>query len=272
MNAKKEKYSSSFFFSLLLHGIILFALLASFDLSSKMFVLENADKNIEIINARVMSVPLPKTEKAIPKTHKMLTKPIVPKPAEPVVQPVNKQVIAISDKKEKKLQQDKIAAQLLADIKKQKMKQIKQKTIKQKTLDAAFEKDLKQMAAKSLQQDMLQEQKKMAGARTQKVRGEVDKYKALILQTISQNWLIPPSVNKKLSAELMIRVAPGGIVLDVQIIKSSGDEGLDNSARSAVFKASPLPVPKDSDAFEPFRQFVLKVKPEDILNAENWES
>lgn len=271
MNAKKEKYSSSFFFSLLLHIIILFALLASFDFSAKMFVLENSDQKMEVINARVLT-SLPKPEKAIPKPPKVIPKPIVQKMPEPEVQPVKKNVIAISDKKEKKLQQDKLAAQMLADINKQKMQQIKQKKIKQKTLANEFEKDLKQMAAKSLQQDMLQEQKKMAGARTQKVHGEVDKYKALILQTISQNWLIPPSVNKNLSAELMIRVAPGGIVLDVQIIKSSGDEGLDNSARSAVFKASPLPVPKDSDAFEPFRQFVLKVRPKDILNAENWES
>jgi colicin import membrane protein len=37
---------------------------------------------------------------------------------------------------------------------------------------------------------------------------------------------------------------------------------LDRSARAAVFKASPLPVPKEPDAFEAFRQFILKVKPE----------
>jgi colicin import membrane protein len=158
---------------------------------------------------------------------------------------------------------------MLADIQKQTHKE---KKIKQKSIASEFEKDMKQMAARSLQQDMLQEQKKMAGARAQQVRGQVDKYKALILQTISQNWLIPPSVNKNLYAELMIRVAPGGVVLDVQVIKSSGDEGLDHSAQTAVFKSSPLPVPKDSDAFEPFRQFVLKVKPKDILNTENWES
>src|SRR5579872_842676 len=266
MNARKEKYSSPFFFSLLLHVIVLSILIVSFDWSSTMPVLQNSDKNNEVINARVLtSVPIPK--KIIPTPEKFIPKPIEETPQP--VQPVKKQAIAISDKKEKKLQQDKIAQQMLADIKKQTKKQ---KKIKQKNIASEFEKDIKQMAAKSLQQDMLQEQKKMAGARTQQVKGEVNKYKALILQAISQNWLIPPSVNKNLSAELMIRVAPGGVVLDVLVTKSSGDPSLDNSARSAVFKASPLPVPKDSDAFEPFRQFVLKVRPKDILNAENWET
>jgi colicin import membrane protein len=234
-------------------------------------VLENSDQNNEIINARVLTV-MPVHKKIVPEPKKVIPKPkpIAPQmETKPVLQPIKKQAIAISDKKEKKLQQDKMAEQMLADIKNQTHQK---KHVKQKSLAAEFDKDLKQMAATSLQQDMLQEQKKMAGARSQKVRGEVDKYKALILQTISQNWIIPPSVNKNLFAELMIRVAPGGMVLDVQIIKSSGDEGLDNSARSAVFKASPLPVPKDSDAFEPFRQFVLKVRPKDILNSENWEN
>lgn len=288
MSAPRKKYSSPFLFSLLLHVVIIVALIASFDWSSKMAVLENSDKNLQVINARVVtSVSAPK--RVVPVPQKVIPKPAPlpppvkpepiknPEPVKPAVvaksqsvpPPPKKQTIAISDKKEKKLQQDNIAQQMLADIKKQASTQ---KKIKQKAITAEFEKELKQMAAKSLQQDMLQEQKKMAGARTQQVRGEVNKYKALILQIISQNWLIPPSVNKELYAELMIRVAPGGVVLDVQVIKSSGDSGLDHSAQTAVFKSSPLPVPKDSDAFEPFRQFVLKVKPKDILNSENWES
>jgi colicin import membrane protein len=268
MHVTKQK---SVFFSVLLHVIILTALIVSFDFASKMPVVENADKNMEVIQARVMT-SIPTQKKIMPEPEKFIPDPVaVPHPKQPpkvqkkpeVIQPPKKQAIAISDKKEKKLQQDKIAQQMLADIKKQ---TIKQKKVKQKAVTSEFEKDLQALAAKSLQKQMLEEQKRMMGARNQKVQGEVNKYKALILQAISQNWLVPPSVNKNLSAELMIRVAPGGTVLDVQVVKSSGDDGLDHSARTAVFKASPLPVPRDSDAFEPFRQFVLKVKPKDILN------
>jgi colicin import membrane protein len=63
----------------------------------------------------------------------------------------------------------------------------------------------------------------------------------------------------------MIRLAPGGEVLQVSITKTSGDPSLDSSARAAVLKASPLPVPNDPALFAAFRQFALKVKPENIL-------
>ena len=49
-------------------------------------------------------------------------------------------------------------------------------------------------------------------------------------------------------------------------LNESGDPALDSSARVAVMKASPLPVPSNSDDFEPFRQFILKVKPENVVS------
>ena len=105
----------------------------------------------------------------------------------------------------------------------------------------------------------------MQGTQTRQAQGEVNKYKALILQSISEHWMIPPQVDKTLSCELRIRLAPGGEVLDVQVTRSSGDVALDHSARAAVLKASPLPVPTNADEFEAFREFALKVKPENVL-------
>jgi colicin import membrane protein len=180
--------------------------------------------------------------------------------------PVAKQAIVIPDKKQKKLKQDLLQKQLLADLKTQTQKQ---KKIKQQSIQSAFEKEMNDLKAKSLQQQMLQEQKRLASVMTQQTKGVVDKYKALILQTISQHWIIPNNVDKHLTAELLVRVAPGGLVLEVQLIKSSGDDILDRSARAAIFKSSPLPVPADVDAFESFKQFVLKVKPENVLSTDN---
>lgn len=262
---------NAFLYSLLLHTIILTVLVVSFDFSAPMPVVENS-KNKEVINAMVMDAPSPPT--------KILQKPIPPKPvAPPLPKPiepkpsvktqmvsVKKPTIIIADKKQKKLKQDLIQKQLLADLKKQTEQQ---KKIKQKAIQAAFEKEMKEIKARSLQQQMLQEQKRLASVMTQQMRGVVDKYKALILQIISQHWIVPGNIDKHLTAELLIHVAPGGLVLDVQLIKSSGDAALDRSARAAVFKASPLPVPTDSEAFESFKQFVLKVKPENVLMTDN---
>ncbi len=265
---------NAFYFSLVLHLIILTVLVVSFDFSAPMPVVENSN-NKEVINAMVMETPQKPTkilQKAAPPMP-AAPKPIAPKPmpvkpmvkAAPVV-PTKTPVIAIAEKKQKKTKQDLIQKQLLADLKQQTQHQ---KKVKQRAIQAAFEKEMNEIKAKSLQQQMLQEQKRLANVMTQQTRGVVDKYKALILQAISQRWIVPNNVDKHLTAELLVHVAPGGLVLDVQLIKSSGDEALDRSARAAVFKASPLPVPTDTEAFESFKQFVLKVKPENVLATDN---
>lgn len=281
------KPNNAFYFSLVLHLIVLTLLVVSFDFSSPMPVVENSNK--EVINAVMMDAPhtpskilqkMPPLPKPItaPKLiepqpiaplppKQIIPKPIEPKPiVKPKIEPITKPAIAISDKKQKKIKEDLIQKQLLADLNTQTQKQ---KKIKQTNIEAAFAKEMNEIKEKSLQQQLLQEQKRLASVMSQQTRGVVDKYKALILQTISQNWIIPNNVDKHLTAQLLIRVAPGGLVLDVQLIKSSGDETLDRSARAAVFKSSPLPVPTDTEAFAAFKQFVLKVKPENVMSTDN---
>jgi colicin import membrane protein len=109
------------------------------------------------------------------------------------------------------------------------------------------------------------EQSKEASQQAQIMQGVVDQYKALILQAIGQNWIIPPGADKQSSAELFIRLAPDGTVISVKLIKSSGNPALDESAITAVQKASPLPVPNDLQQFNAFRQINLVVKPDIIL-------
>lgn len=182
---------------------------------------------------------------------------------------LEKKKLAELKKLQEKMQHELLAKDLLADMaklnKQQKQQQEKQKKVSRKELQQQFQKTLREQAEKSLRQQLLNEEIKLQGAQSRQAQGVVNKYKALILQAISEHWLVPTQANKSLYSELMIRVAPGGVVLDVQITKSSGDPSLDSSARAAVLKASPLPVPSDPAAFTAFRQFVLKVKPENIL-------
>ncbi len=280
---EKKKYDRAWFFSLLLHIVFLLVLVVGFEFSSPMAVEKNSDKNIEVIDAVVMntpptqpkfnplpSPPKPVMPKPVEKPPVPVTKPkAVPPVPDPKVVEAKKQAIAIADKKLKKMREEKLAQQLLADIKKQTQKQ--QKKLKQKTLETEFAKEMHALNAKAKalkQQQLLREQKKLEGMRSQQLQGVVDKYKALITQAISRRWLVPGGVNKKLVCQLLIRLAPGGIVLDVQLVKSSGNLALDRSARDAVFKASPLPVPMEAASFEQFRQFVLKVKPENVMSGD----
>jgi len=297
---KSPQENKNFFtWSVFLHIAVFLFLIASVNFTGTMPVFENAEKKTDLITAVVMndvSEPLQPIKPSQPLTPPPVLKELTPKPKpdpkpepkskpepkpvpmppKPVPRPkvaeVKKPDIVIPDKKKQKpLQQDLIAKQLLADLKKQKdqQKKVKDKA-KQKNIEAAFANELKELNAKSLQQQMRKEQQRLASERAQQAQGIVDKYKALILQAISQQWVLPPTVDKKRYAELLIRVAPGGAVLDVELIRGSGDVTLDRSARAAVFKASPLPVPKEPDAFDAFRQFTLKVKPETILGGDSW--
>lgn len=242
----------SFFYAVLLHIILLSFLIVSFDVSATHITWQNADDHHVIINATVLTLPhmvkqpVSSFKKASPPTKKI--DHIIPV----IKQKIREPAIALSVKKVKPLQQS------LAQ------KQRKQE-LKQAQLQRDFAEELKKINAKALEQQVLNEQKKLQEAKEAAMRGEVNKYKALILESIAEHWLVPSNTNKKLFADLLIRLAPGGAVLDVQLIKSSGVDALDRSARAAVFKASPLPVPKDSTAFDSFRQFVLRVKPENIL-------
>jgi colicin import membrane protein len=261
-----HKNHAFFYYSLLLHFLLFTGLIVSFDWKHPMPVVKNSE---QIIDARIWEEPK-KPTKIIqepvkiappPKVEPVQTPPkLPPKVIEPIVK---KEAVIIPDPKIKKQKEDLIQKQLLADMQKQKVTEKKKQ--KQKAVEDALQKEMQALNEKKLLDAMLKEQKQIAEATAAKMRGIVDKYKALILQAISQNWLIPGGVNKKLSAELIIRLAPGGVVLDVHVTKSSGDVALDRSATAAVYKASPLPVPTNSAEFEAFRQFVLKVKPESIL-------
>lgn len=263
------------------HVSLLLFFLLGIDFSTPMAVIENTNKN-DVISAVILGDT--KKSKMLPQIATPKPKPLAkeePKP-EPKKEPEpqkklavtvpDKDVIALklAEKKkiaeqkalEKKKQQDLLTKDFLADLDKIKKKE---KQVKQTVLKSQFEKTLREQAEKSLRDQLLDEEIKLKGTQSRQAQGEVNKYKALIIQSISEHWIVPTQANKKLYCELMIRVAPGGMVLDVQVTKSSGDPSLDSSARAAVLKASPLPVPQDTMAFESFRQFVLKVKPENIL-------
>lgn len=96
--------------------------------------------------------------------------------------------------------------------------------------------------------------------------GELDKYKNLIIQSISRKWILPENVENNLSCQLLVHLGPGGVVLSVDIVKESGDGNLDRSARNAIMKASPLPVPESLDLFDNFRALRLTFRPEGIVS------
>ena len=94
----------------------------------------------------------------------------------------------------------------------------------------------KQLQQRLLDAQLSQEQQQLHRLQAQHNATIVDQYKAEIVQAIGQNWVIPSNVNRQLSAQFVINLAPGGVVLQVKLLRSSGDSTLDQSARVAIFK------------------------------------
>ncbi len=119
-----------------------------------------------------------------------------------------------------------------------------------------------------LQQQLQAEQQQLSQSRQQYVNSVLDKYKALILNAIAQHWIVPGSVNKDLTCTILVTLAPDGNVLNAHISSSSGQPALDRSAVAAVYKASPLPVPSNPELFNYFKSINLKVRPENLIQAQ----
>lgn len=240
----------------------------SYEWAAPLSVIENTNDH-DVISAVILG----DTDKSkLMGAPQAMDKPVIeeklPSP-KPKSAPSQQETVAIKPVTKNKLytksQTDMITKSLLDDI-----KTFSDKKRRHKKTAHQFQQMLKEQAEQTLRQQLLDEKIKLESAQIRRAQGQVNKYKALILQAISEHWLVPLQVNKKQSCTLMIRLAPGGMVLDVQVIKTSGDVALDRSARAAVIKASPLPVPSESDSFAVFKQFILKVKPENILSNERF--
>jgi colicin import membrane protein len=113
-------------------------------------------------------------------------------------------------------------------------------------------------AEQALQSQLAAEQAGMEAAR---VQGVVAEYIGYIQERIQRSWLRPPGSPAGLSCVVQVSLIPGGEVARVQIVRSSGDPVFDRSVESAVYKASPLPLPPDAALFKHFRDLRLIFKP-----------
>ncbi|TLU61235.1 cell envelope integrity protein TolA [Thalassotalea litorea] len=111
-----------------------------------------------------------------------------------------------------------------------------------------------------LEQQMMEEMSARQQARNQQVLTEVQKYVALITQTIQRNFIMDENTMKGKSCDLKVKLAPSGFVISVTPIK--GDQIVCQEAVKAVNKAGTLPVSQDPDVFKQMSEINLKYTPE----------
>lgn len=236
-------YKKPFIGSVIFHLALLIIFCVSIHFQSSSYSIMATQ---DIVHATVMNAPSPAPTPSVAPPQKIEQKKVEPKevakkieqkktPPKPVVKP------------EKALKQTVV-----------KVDQKKQKEIKKKT-----EARLQELA--KIKKEKEAKEKALAAAEAARVDGIVDKYKSRILASIAAEWLIPSSADKTMSCQLLVQLSSKGEVLNVQVMQSSQNVQLDRSAVAAVYKASPLPVPREQAAFEPFKRLIITMRPETLM-------
>lgn len=99
-------------------------------------------------------------------------------------------------------------------------------------------------------------------AATARMQSEIDRYRALIQQKVSRNWVAPPGTMKGLKCVVEVHLVPGGEVVDAKVVRGSGNAAFDRSVENAVYKASPLPWPAKQELADYFRDLEFTFNPE----------
>lgn len=84
---------------------------------------------------------------------------------------------------------------------------------------------------------------------------------ARIRSRIRSFVVLPQELHGNPEAEFDVVVLPGGDVLSVKLVKSSGVAAYDTAVERAILKAQPLPVPSEPASFARFRNLRLKFRP-----------
>ena len=118
-------------------------------------------------------------------------------------------------------------------------------------------------AAAKAKAELQAEMEAEAETKATEQQAELALYSKKIKKQVENVWLRPADVEGKLKCTIRVKLTSDGTVMAVEIINSSGDEKFDQSAKVAVTRASPLPVPKDRELFDrEFRTFKFEFKPE----------
>jgi colicin import membrane protein len=83
---------------------------------------------------------------------------------------------------------------------------------------------------------------KAAGA--ERARGDDRSYLAKLKTKIRGNVILPPNLQGNPASVFRVTQLPSGEVIDVRLIKSSGNPQLDSAVERAIRKSSPLPTPE----------------------------
>ena len=149
-----------------------------------------------------------------------------------------------------------------AEQKKKLAEEKKRKEIEQKKKLAEEKKRKEIELRRKLAQELaIQERTKTEQEARTALNAFVDK----ISTKVERNWRRRNLKNNRgLTATVMVKVSPTGEVISARVVKSSGNSAFDQSAETAVKRASPLPFPANSKYYQYINEFHFNFNPDDV--------
>ena len=218
-----------------------------------------------------------------------------PEPAPPEPQPSAEERAALEE--QKRLEDARIEAERVERIRQQEAEQARlaaeaerkrkaeeerrrQAEEEQRRREAEAEKERQRLEAERKRQEEIERQRaenerlrqEAEAARQAEIAAEAQRLEAMqanaqaaymfaIRQHIQRHWVRPPTATVGIECVVNIRQLPGGEVVSVSIGSCNGDAAVRSSIERAVYKASPLPSPRDPSVFS--RDLRLIFRPEE---------
>ncbi|WP_333606829.1 cell envelope integrity protein TolA [Arsukibacterium sp.] len=113
---------------------------------------------------------------------------------------------------------------------------------------------------RAMQEQMAAEAEARRRARSQQTLTEVQRYTAMISDTIRRNLLTDERTMRGRTCRINVRLATSGFVTQVSVV--SGDQVVCDAAVRAVNRAGTLPVSSDPDVYNQLKDITLTVAPE----------
>lgn len=133
----------------------------------------------------------------------------------------------------------------------------------------------REQAQREIEEDMARQMREELAAETGRLRAQqaadarvvararqISDYQDRIRGKIRGHLRLPVKLTGNPEAVFQVQLLPGGEVLRVTLLQSSGQPAYDLEVERAILKASPLPLPPDREAAAAFRDgLVLKFRP-----------
>jgi colicin import membrane protein len=248
--------------SALLHGLLLLALLVSFNFSSKpLEFASQAQASAQPVQEIVQATFVDSNVIEQNKREKAQAQAAARKRQQDAIREKEKERDRLrkAENARKKREQEAQKEQERVEAEQERLNALERERQKEQEIaeQRAQQEAMQEQLAQEMAEQLEREQQAMQAAQNRKVMTELEKYQSLITQTIMRNLNSDGGFKGK-KCKLNVKLASNGLVLEVKALE--GNDALCRAAQTAVLRPSTLPVSSDPLVFEKMKNLNIIVE------------